>query len=71
MVFVVDLIGVGYSDDMLELVLYALGDLRKLLKEQGSNLMIRFGSTENVIRELALEVFLFLIPFNTCNYLLN
>ncbi|XP_007038428.2 PREDICTED: uncharacterized protein LOC18605386 [Theobroma cacao] len=45
-----------YSDEMLELVLFALEDLRNSLKEQGSNLMIRFGSAENVITELVKEV---------------
>lgn len=45
-----------YSDDMLELLLFALEDLRKSLKEQGSNLMIRYGCAENVIKELVKEV---------------
>ncbi|XP_021657901.2 uncharacterized protein LOC110648094 [Hevea brasiliensis] len=45
-----------YSDEMLELVLFALEDLRKSLKDQGSNLMIRFGNAENVIRDLVQEV---------------
>ncbi|KAK1577821.1 hypothetical protein Q3G72_025116 [Acer saccharum] len=45
-----------YSDEMLELVLFALEDLRKSLKEQGSDLMIRFGRVENVIQELVKEV---------------
>ncbi|XWS37699.1 hypothetical protein CRYUN_Cryun19dG0067400 [Craigia yunnanensis] len=45
-----------YSDEMLELVLFALEDLRNSLKEQGSNLMIRFGSAENVITDLVKEV---------------
>ncbi|KAL3645222.1 hypothetical protein CASFOL_010402 [Castilleja foliolosa] len=44
-----------FSDEMLELLLFALEDLRKLLKEKGSNLMIRFGSAENVIGELVKE----------------
>ncbi|KAJ6676235.1 DNA PHOTOLYASE [Salix viminalis] len=44
-----------YNDEKLELVLYALEDLRKSLKKQGSNLMIRFGNAENVIKELVLE----------------
>lgn len=42
-----------FSDEMLEILLFALEDLRKLLKEQGSNLMIRFGTAERVIGELA------------------
>lgn len=46
----------GYSDDMLELLLFALEDLRYSLKEQGSNLMIRFGCAEDVIKELVKEV---------------
>ncbi|KDP22400.1 hypothetical protein JCGZ_26231 [Jatropha curcas] len=46
----------GYSDDVLELVLFALEDLRKSLQDQGSNLMIRFGSAENVISDLVQEV---------------
>ncbi|XP_065871108.1 uncharacterized protein [Euphorbia lathyris] len=45
-----------YSDEMLEIILFALDDLRKSLKEQGSNLMIRFGGAENVIRDLVEEV---------------
>ncbi|MBA0690014.1 hypothetical protein Goari_007712 [Gossypium aridum] len=45
-----------YSDDMLELLLFALEDLRKSLKELGSNLMIRYGCAENVIKELVKEV---------------
>lgn len=47
---------VGYSDEMLELALFALEDLRKSLKDQGSNLMIRFGNAENVVRDLVQEV---------------
>uniref|UniRef100_A0A2P2KGM3 Uncharacterized protein MANES_14G034100 n=2 Tax=Rhizophora mucronata TaxID=61149 RepID=A0A2P2KGM3_RHIMU len=45
-----------YSDEMLELVVFALDDLRKLLKGLRSNLMIRFGSSENVIRDVVQEV---------------
>ncbi|KAG8638487.1 uncharacterized protein LOC110600318 isoform X3 [Manihot esculenta] len=45
-----------YSNEMLELVLFALEDLRKSLKDQGSNLMIRFGNAENVVRDLVQEV---------------
>ncbi|XP_073064375.1 uncharacterized protein [Primulina eburnea] len=45
-----------FSDEMLEILLFALEDLRKLLKEQGSNLMIRTGNAENVIRHLVEEV---------------
>ena len=50
------IISAGYSDEMLELVLVAMEDLRESLKDQGSNLMIRFGSAENVIREIVKEV---------------
>lgn len=50
------IICVGYSDEMLELVLFALEDLRKSLKGQGSDVMIRFGKVENVIKELVDEV---------------
>ncbi|XP_058768414.1 uncharacterized protein LOC131642150 isoform X1 [Vicia villosa] len=45
-----------FSDEMLELVLFALKDLRKSLQERGSDLMIRFGNAENVIQQLAKEV---------------
>lgn len=41
---------------MQEMVLFAVEDLRKSLKELGSDLMIRFGSAENVIQELVKEV---------------
>ncbi|RYR27103.1 hypothetical protein Ahy_B02g061435 isoform B [Arachis hypogaea] len=41
---------------MLELLLFALQDLRNSLKERGSNLMIRFGNAEHVIQQLASEV---------------
>lgn len=46
----------GFSDELLELLLFALEDLRKLLKEKGSNLMIRFGTAEDVIQNLVKEV---------------
>lgn len=49
----------GFSDEMLELLLFALEDLRKLLKEKGSNLMIRFGTAENVISRLVQEVVIY------------
>ncbi|XLR56540.1 hypothetical protein S83_007212 [Arachis hypogaea] len=45
-----------FSDEMLELLLFALQDLRNSLKERGSNLMIRFGNAEHVIQQLASEV---------------
>lgn len=41
---------------MQEIILLAVEDLRKSLKDLGSDLMIRFGSAENVIRELVKEV---------------
>ncbi|KAJ8560389.1 hypothetical protein K7X08_004447 [Anisodus acutangulus] len=45
-----------FSDEMLELLVFALEDLRSSLKEQGSNLMIRFGTAESVIEGLVKEV---------------
>ncbi|PSS33167.1 Cryptochrome DASH like [Actinidia chinensis var. chinensis] len=45
-----------FSDEMLEVLLFALEDLRKSLKDQGSGLLIRFGTAENVIQELVKEV---------------
>ncbi|XP_024024888.1 uncharacterized protein LOC21387869 [Morus notabilis] len=45
-----------FSDEMLERVLLALEDLRSLLRSQGSNLMVRFGTAENVIQRLVKEV---------------
>ncbi|XP_068650620.1 cryptochrome DASH, chloroplastic/mitochondrial isoform X2 [Aristolochia californica] len=45
-----------FSDEMLELALLALEDLRKSLKDQGSDLLISFGSAENVIAKIVKEV---------------
>ncbi|GMH08801.1 hypothetical protein Nepgr_010641 [Nepenthes gracilis] len=45
-----------FSDEMVELVLLAVEDLRKSLVERGSNLMIRFGHAECVIQKLVKEV---------------
>lgn len=45
-----------YSDEMLELVVFALEDLRQFLKEKGSNLMFRFGNAESVLQELVTKV---------------
>ncbi|KAG2711105.1 hypothetical protein I3760_04G061700 [Carya illinoinensis] len=45
-----------FSDEMQQLVLIAVEDLRKSLKDLGSDLMIRFGSAENVILDLVKEV---------------
>lgn len=41
---------------MIELVLLAVEDLRRSLREHGSNLMIRFGNVESVLQELVKEV---------------
>ncbi|KAK3040099.1 hypothetical protein RJ639_027825 [Escallonia herrerae] len=45
-----------FKDEELELLLYAVKDLRQSLKDQGSDLVIRCGSAERVIRELVQEV---------------
>lgn len=45
-----------FSEEMLELLLFAVEDLRNSLKKQGSDLMIRSGDAENVIQELVEEV---------------
>ncbi|KAL8151334.1 hypothetical protein V2J09_021142 [Rumex salicifolius] len=44
-----------FSDEMIEVLLLALEDLRKSLQAQGSNLIIRFGDAEYVIKELVKE----------------
>ena len=41
---------------MFELLVFAVKDLKKSLRDQGSDLMIRIGSAENVIQELVKEV---------------
>ncbi|KAK1307054.1 Blue-light photoreceptor PHR2 [Acorus calamus] len=41
-----------FQDEMIELVLSALEDLQKSLRDQGSDLLIRFGSVEDVLLEL-------------------
>jgi len=46
----------GFSDEMIELALFAVKDLRQSLKDQGCDLMIRFGNAEIVIQELVKEV---------------
>lgn len=51
----------GFSDDMLVILLFALDDLKSSLKEQGSNLMIRFGTAESVIEGLVKEVLTYYI----------
>ncbi|CAK9161061.1 unnamed protein product [Ilex paraguariensis] len=50
------LLSSSFCDEMLELLLFTIKDLRKSLKDQGCNLMIRFGSAESVIQELITEV---------------
>ncbi|KAF8008683.1 hypothetical protein BT93_K2368 [Corymbia citriodora subsp. variegata] len=45
-----------FSDEMLELLLHALSDLKDSLREHGSDLLIRYGSAEKVIQELVKEV---------------
>ncbi|XP_030463359.1 uncharacterized protein LOC115683085 isoform X1 [Syzygium oleosum] len=45
-----------FSDEMLELLLHALSDLKYSLREHGSDLLIRYGSAEKVIQELVKEV---------------
>ncbi|XP_062092132.1 cryptochrome DASH, chloroplastic/mitochondrial isoform X2 [Humulus lupulus] len=45
-----------FSDEMLEMVLLALEDLRNSLRSKGSNLVIRLGSAESVLRKLVKEV---------------
>lgn len=47
---------IGFSDEMLEMVILALEDLRACLRSRGSNLMVRFGRVENVLPKLAIEV---------------
>lgn len=46
----------GFPDEMVELLILAVEDLRRSLKEHGSNLMIRFGNVENILWELVKEV---------------
>ncbi|KAJ0968571.1 hypothetical protein J5N97_025488 [Dioscorea zingiberensis] len=46
----------GFSDEMLDLLLFALEDLRKVLKEQGSDLLIGYGAAEKAIIELVNKV---------------
>ncbi|XP_051138148.1 uncharacterized protein LOC127256275 [Andrographis paniculata] len=45
-----------FSEEMMELLLFALADLRRLLREQGSNLLIKFGRAESVLCELVKEI---------------
>ncbi|KAH7668428.1 putative hydrolase/acyltransferase (alpha/beta hydrolase superfamily) protein [Dioscorea alata] len=46
----------GFSDEMLELLLFALEDLRRVLKEQGSDLLIGYGAAEKAVIELVKKV---------------
>lgn len=48
-----------FTEEMLELLLFAVKDLRSSLKDMGSNLMIRSGRTESVIQDLVKEVVIF------------
>ncbi|KAL8224024.1 hypothetical protein R6Q57_019499 [Mikania cordata] len=45
-----------FNEEFLELLLFAVKDLRNSLKDLGSNLMIRLGRTESVIQDLVKEV---------------
>uniref|UniRef100_A0ACD5XUW6 Uncharacterized protein n=3 Tax=Avena sativa TaxID=4498 RepID=A0ACD5XUW6_AVESA len=45
----------GYSDTMLELLLFALKDLKSTLKLQQSDLLIALGNAEDVVLKLANE----------------
>ncbi|XP_076944322.1 uncharacterized protein LOC143614906 [Bidens hawaiensis] len=45
-----------FNEEMFELLLFAVSDLRSSLKDLGSNLMVRLGRTELVIQELLKEV---------------
>ncbi|CAH1430369.1 unnamed protein product [Lactuca virosa] len=45
-----------FTEEKLELLLFAVKDLRNSLKDLGSDLMIRFGRTESVIQDLVKEV---------------
>lgn len=46
----------GFSEEMLEMILLALEDLRNSLTSQGSNLMVRLGNAEYVMQKLVREV---------------
>ncbi|WVZ65666.1 hypothetical protein U9M48_014989 [Paspalum notatum var. saurae] len=46
----------GYSDKMLELLLFALKDLKTSLKSQDSDLLIGLGNAEDVVLKLVNEV---------------
>ncbi|CAN6218506.1 unnamed protein product [Urochloa humidicola] len=46
----------GYSDKMLQLLLFALKDLKMALKSQDSDLLIGLGNAEDVVLKLVKEV---------------
>ncbi|XP_071732695.1 uncharacterized protein [Rutidosis leptorrhynchoides] len=46
----------NFTEEMLELLLFAVKDLRQSLKDLGSDLMIRLGKSESVIQDLVKEV---------------
>ncbi|GKE51101.1 pheophytinase, chloroplastic, partial [Tanacetum coccineum] len=60
---------VDFTQEMLELLLFALEDLRNSLKDLGSDLMIRFGRTETVIQDLVKEVVTFINFLTKINFL--
>lgn len=45
-----------FGDEMLEMAVFALRDLRNSLRDKGTNLMVRFGNAENVIQEIVEKV---------------
>ncbi|PKA60722.1 Cryptochrome DASH, chloroplastic/mitochondrial [Apostasia shenzhenica] len=46
----------GLSDEMLDALLIALEDLKKLLKNQGSDLFVGFGNAEDIIMRIVNDV---------------
>lgn len=46
----------GFADDILELLLFSLEDLRKALRDQGSDLVVAFGDVEDEIIKVANQV---------------
>jgi hypothetical protein len=46
----------GYSDKKLELLLFALKDLKMILKSQESDLLVGLGNAEDIILKLVNEV---------------
>ncbi|KAL6127000.1 hypothetical protein ACLB2K_075045 [Fragaria x ananassa] len=45
-----------FEDEMLEMAVAALEDLRNALRDKGTNLMVRFGKAENVIQDIVEKV---------------